>query len=176
MKTNVHIRKTICLCRVAALCDHFFANVPSSASRSVTLTDAHRRFRQVMILTLVSLCHLPLADVFRVYNEVNSDITRYVSVRSTSWTVNLRVGLEESPVAARGTRIRPIVFLDSGSRRLRIFLRPVCVGQGKNLSILFAYYPSGEQSCVCLDVTMQCVLMTLVRTKVRALDFKRNPR
>ena len=57
-----------------------------------------------------------VSDVFRVYNEVNSDITRYVSVRSTSWTVNLKVGLEESPVAARGTRIRPIMFLDSRSR------------------------------------------------------------
>ena len=73
---------------------------------------------QVMILgELISRITL-VSDVFRVYNEVNSDITRYVSVRSTSWTVNLRVGLEESPVAARGTRIRPIMFLDSRSRWL----------------------------------------------------------
>ena len=46
----------------------------------------------------------------RFYDEVNSDIAQYVSVRSASWTVNLRVGLEESPVATHGTRIRPIVF------------------------------------------------------------------
>ena len=41
----------------------------------------------------------------------------------------------------------------------------------------FAFNPSGEQSSVCLDVTMKCgFMMTLVRTQVRALDFKRNQR
>ena len=62
--------------KATLLHDHFFANVPSRASRSVTLTNAHRRFRQVMILgELIS--HITLVpDVFRVYKEVNSDITR----------------------------------------------------------------------------------------------------
>ena len=50
VKTNVDIPKTIRLCRVAASCEHFFANVPSRASRSVTLTNAHSCFQQVMIL------------------------------------------------------------------------------------------------------------------------------
>ena len=38
------------------------------------------------------------------------------------------------------------------------------------------FHPSGEQSCVCFVVTMKCDLMALVRTQVRALDFKRNQR
>ena len=35
-------------------------------------------------------------------------------------------------------------------------------------------HPSGEQSCVCSDVTMKCELLAFVNTRVKALDFKRN--
>ena len=134
MKTNVDIPKTIRLCRVAASCEHFFANVPSRASRSVTLTNAHCCFQQVMILE-------------KLLSRINL-----------------------------GNRIRSIVFLDSRSRWLQMLLRPVRVGQGMNFSTFFAYNPLGEQSSVCHDVTMQCDLLTLVRTQVRVLDFKRNQR
>ena len=39
---------------------------------------------------------------------------------------------------------------------------------------VFCFHPSGEQSCVCFVVTMKCDLMALVRSQVKALDFKRN--
>ena len=35
-------------------------------------------------------------------------------------------------------------------------------------------HPSGEQSCVCFDVTMKYDFLALVRTQMKALDFKRN--
>ena len=37
-------------------------------------------------------------------------------------------------------------------------------------------HPPGEQSSVCPDATMKSDLMALVKTQVRALDFKRNQR
>lgn len=37
---------------------------------------------------------------------MNGDITRYASVSSTGWMVDLNAGVEESPVAARDTRLR----------------------------------------------------------------------
>ena len=38
------------------------------------------------------------------------------------------------------------------------------------------FHPSGEQNSVCFDVTMKCELLALVRTQVRALEFRRNQR
>ena len=42
----------------------------------------------------------------RIYDEVNGNITRYVSVRSASWMVYLKAGFEESPVTAHDIGLR----------------------------------------------------------------------
>ena len=47
---------------------------------------------------------------------------------------------------------------------------------GREAFDALCFHPSGEQNSVCSDVTMKCDLMTLVRTQVMALDFKRNQR
>ena len=42
----------------------------------------------------------------RIYDEVNGNILWYVSVRSTSWMVNLKAGVDESPVTAHHKGLR----------------------------------------------------------------------